>query len=177
MPPDIRGDSVADKSKSLKTREKASKGQRRKSVDPKRRRGAFPKVNRNALRFCLLDAFRTIKRRPKSVCRSKLRQLRPTLRVRTGIEQLGLGLHTKIAIVRIGGMGTGVWGSHEVLYPQSACLYPQLCQHTAPNVLSHVQDWGPYTPKLDLDRVWQRIGGLDYTPNPSLYLNWTKLGV
>ena len=52
--------------KALKRPKKASKGQRRKSVDRKRRRGAFPKVNRNARRFCLLDAFSTLVDIPKA---------------------------------------------------------------------------------------------------------------
>ena len=36
---------------------------------------AFPKVNRNARRFCLFDAFRALVDRPKSVRLSKLRLL------------------------------------------------------------------------------------------------------
>ena len=69
------GQQVADKSKRPKkgridvqssSSPKASRGQRRK---------AFPKVNRNARRFCLFDAFRTLVDRPKSVQKASVGQI------------------------------------------------------------------------------------------------------
>ena len=72
----MEGTALADKSKSLKSPKKASKGQgRRDGAEGKRRRGAFPKANRNADTF----AFSTLVDHPKSVQKASVGRERDPL--------------------------------------------------------------------------------------------------